>query len=85
MADPHVRHLPDTFADELARWAPEVLTDDEVYRLARLAERIHADGYDAGHRRGYREGRDHGRRPNTNQVNQLREAIAAEAKETGHG
>lgn len=75
-------YLPTQLADEVRRWAPPELSDDEVYRLQRLAERIHADGYDSGHMAGYQEGWDASKRPNSNDVNRLREALAAEAEES---
>jgi hypothetical protein len=47
-----------------------------MWDLLRLVERAHAAGYDSGHMAGYDEGRDARKRPNLNDVNRLREALA---------
>lgn len=72
-----IGYLPDEFADELRRWAPPEVSDGEMFALERLAERLYARGYRDGHRRGFDEGMDHRARPNANDVNRLREALAA--------
>jgi hypothetical protein len=76
----YVRYLPREFDDDLRRWAPPELSDSELYSLYRIAERIHADGYEAGHLRGRDEGRDSVGRPNINDVNDVREAFGKERK-----
>lgn len=75
-----IGYLPGELAKELHRWAPAEVSDSEMYDLARIAEQVYARGYDDGHRRGYDEGHDAQKRPNINDVNRLREAIA-----TGEG
>jgi hypothetical protein len=64
-------YMPPNLAGEIRSWAPPELSADELYRLQRIAERIHADGYDSGHVAGYQDA-----------VSRLREALAAKAEET---
>lgn len=80
MADHPVRYLPAQLAGDLERWAPPEITGSEMFGLQRLAERIYAAGYDEGHRRGQLEFDAYHRRPNINQVNELREAVKAKEK-----
>ena len=80
MADNRVGYLPRELAEALRRKVPPEVSESDMFELERLAERIWAEGYDQGHLRGYHEGRDHKQRPNINDVNRLREALAAEGK-----
>lgn len=72
-------YLPRELADEIRRWAPPEMTSDELWRLQRIQEQVYARGFDDGHRAGFDEGYDYHKRPNSNDVNRLREAIAAAA------
>jgi hypothetical protein len=80
MSDNRVGYLPQELAGALRRWAPPEISDGEMYSLLRLAERIYAEGYDAGHLRGHDEARDLAGRPNGNDVNRAREALAERGK-----
>jgi hypothetical protein len=77
-----IGYLPRNLADELRRWAPPEISGSEMYDLQRLAERIFAAGTDNGWSVGYEEGRDDRKRPNINDVNRLRKALAEEATAT---
>lgn len=72
-----VRYLPRDLVEQLRRWAPAEISGSELWSLERIAERIYAVGYDEGHRRGYDEAAETTKRPNINDVNELREALKA--------
>jgi hypothetical protein len=78
MADFTPKYLPKNLADALEHWAPPEVSGSEMFSLQRIAERVYAEGYDDGHRRGMEEQSAYDKRPNVNHVNEVREALAAE-------
>ena len=80
MRDLTVRYLPQDLVDAVHMWAPEEISDSEMWALERLIEAVYSRGYDDGHRRGDVEGRQANRRPNQNDINALREKLRGEPK-----
>ncbi len=74
-----VGYLPPQLALELRMWAPDEVSGSEMFNLRRLVERVYAAGYDDGHRAGYQDYQDDRKRPNTNDVQRLRAALAEKA------
>lgn len=62
MTDSHPAYLPPELVAQLTYELPDVLTEDDRWAIARLAERAYAQGYSAGHLRGHTDGRESGKR-----------------------
>ncbi|OZM73999.1 hypothetical protein CFN78_06845 [Amycolatopsis antarctica] len=77
MDSPKPTYLPAELACVLDDSIPPEVSGSELYTLRRLAERIYATGYNDGHRSGFDEGLAYMRRPNVNDVNEVRQAIEA--------